>query len=107
MKRIARSLRQHRELILNYFRAQKLISSGSWRGLNNQSKVTMGRSYGFRTYRVLELPSITHLASCLSRNQPTISSRSQKEKAFTSGCRAIYTPVKDWYYHFDCGTSTV
>lgn len=28
MKKIARSLRQHRELILNYFRAQKLLSSG-------------------------------------------------------------------------------
>jgi transposase len=28
MKKIARSLRQHRELILNYLRAQKLISSG-------------------------------------------------------------------------------
>src|SRR5213080_1870360 len=28
MKNIARSLRQHRELILNYFRAQKLLSSG-------------------------------------------------------------------------------
>ena len=28
MKKIARSLRVHRELILNYFRAQKLLSSG-------------------------------------------------------------------------------
>jgi hypothetical protein len=28
MKRIARSLRWHRELILDYFRAQNLISSG-------------------------------------------------------------------------------
>ena len=28
MKKIARSLRAHRELILNYFRAQKLFSSG-------------------------------------------------------------------------------
>jgi hypothetical protein len=28
MKKIARSLRHHWELILNYFRAQKLISSG-------------------------------------------------------------------------------
>jgi hypothetical protein len=28
MKKIARSLRQHRELIFNCFRAQKLISSG-------------------------------------------------------------------------------
>lgn len=28
MKKIARSLRVHRELILNYFRARKLLSSG-------------------------------------------------------------------------------
>src|SRR5712664_2748461 len=55
MKKIARSLRQHRELILNYFRAQKLQSSGVVEGLNNKAKVTMRKSYGFRTYRVLEL----------------------------------------------------
>src|SRR5947208_9851530 len=41
MKKIARSLRQHRELILNYFRAQKLISSGVVEGLNNKAKITM------------------------------------------------------------------
>jgi transposase len=51
----ARSLRHHRELILNYFRAQKLISSGVVEGLNNKAEVTMIKSYGFRTYRVLEL----------------------------------------------------
>jgi transposase len=55
MKKIARSLRNHRELILNYFRAQKLLSSGVVEGLNNKAKVTMRRSYGFRTYRILEL----------------------------------------------------
>jgi transposase len=55
MKKIARSLRQHRGLILNYFRAGKLISSGAVEGLNNKAKVTMRKSYGFRTYRVLEL----------------------------------------------------
>ncbi len=55
MKKIARSMRQHRELILNYFRAQKLFSSGVVEGLNNKAKVTMRRSYGFRTFRVLEL----------------------------------------------------
>ena len=55
MKKIARSLRQHRELILNYFRAPKLLSSGVVEGLNNKAKVTMRKSYGFRTYRVLEL----------------------------------------------------
>jgi transposase len=55
MKKIARSLRQHRELILNYFRAQKMISSGVVEGLNNKAKVTLRKSYGFRTCRVLEL----------------------------------------------------
>ena len=55
MKKIARSLRRHRELILNYFRAGKLLSSGVVEGLNNKAKVTMRKSYGFRTYRVLEL----------------------------------------------------
>lgn len=55
MKKIASSLREHRELILNYFRAQKLISSGVVEGLNNKAKVTMRKPYGFRTYRVLEL----------------------------------------------------
>ena len=55
MSKIARSLRQHRELILNYFRAGKLISSGAVEGLNNKAKVSMRKSYGFRAYRVLEL----------------------------------------------------
>jgi len=55
MKKIARSLRQHRELIFNYFWAAKLISSGVVEGLNNKAKVTMRKSYGFRTFRVLEL----------------------------------------------------
>jgi hypothetical protein len=45
MKKIARSLRQHRELILNYLRAQKLISSGVVEGLNNKAKVILNR-YG-------------------------------------------------------------
>jgi transposase len=55
MKKIARSLRQHRELILNYFRAQKMLSSGVVEGLNNKAKVTMRKSYGFRTFPALEL----------------------------------------------------
>jgi transposase len=55
MKKIARSLRNHRELILNYFRAQKMLSNGVVEGLNNKAKVTMRKSYGFRAYRVLEL----------------------------------------------------
>jgi transposase len=55
MKKIARSLLEYRELILNYFRAQKMLSSGVVEGLNNTAKVTMRKSYGFRTFRPLEL----------------------------------------------------
>jgi transposase len=55
MKKIARMLRSHRGLILNYFKAQKLFSSGIIEGLNNKAKLTMRKSYGFRTFRVTEL----------------------------------------------------
>ncbi|MBM3793703.1 MAG: transposase, partial [Acidobacteria bacterium] len=40
---------------LNYFKAKKEFSSGVIEGLNNKAKVAMRRSYGFRTYRILEL----------------------------------------------------
>ena len=62
MKKIARTLRKHRDLILNYFRAQKEFSSGVIEGLNNKAKVTMRKSYGFRTFRVLELALYHSLA---------------------------------------------
>jgi transposase len=55
MKKVARTLRSHRELILNYFRAKKQFSSGVVEGLNNKVKVTMRKSYGFRTFRITEI----------------------------------------------------
>jgi transposase len=70
MKKIAGSLRNHRELILNYFRAQKMLSSGVVEGLNNKAKVTLIKSYGFRTYRVLEL-ALYHSPGKLPEPEPT------------------------------------
>ncbi len=55
MKKVARMLRTHRELILNYFRAKKQLSSGVVEGLNNKAKVTMRKSHGFRTFRITEI----------------------------------------------------
>jgi len=55
MKKIAKTLRAHRELILNYFKAKKQFSSGVVEGLNNKVKVTMRKSYGFRTFHITEL----------------------------------------------------
>lgn len=55
IKKFARMLRRHRELLLNYFRARKQFSSGVIEGLNNKAKVTMRRAYGFRTFRASEI----------------------------------------------------
>jgi len=55
MKKVARTLRAHRELILNYFKAKKEFSSGVIEGLNNKAKVTSRKSYGFRTFRIQEI----------------------------------------------------
>src|ERR1044071_8383331 len=70
MKKIARSLREHRELILNYFRAQRLLSSAGVEGLNNKAKVTIRRAYGFRTFRTLEL-NLYHSLGKLREPEPT------------------------------------
>ena len=55
MKKVAKTLLGHRELILNYFRAKKQFSSGVIEGLNNKAKLTMRKAYGFRTFPVIEL----------------------------------------------------
>jgi transposase len=55
MKKVARTLRAHEALILNWFRAQGTLSSGVVEGLNGKVKLTMRKSYGFRTSEAIEL----------------------------------------------------
>jgi hypothetical protein len=56
MKKIARSLRQHRELILNYFRAKKTISRDCGRPEQQvQRRSHHEKIVRLRTFRVLEL----------------------------------------------------
>ena len=81
MKKIARSLREHRELILNYFRAQKLLSSGVVEGLNNKAKVTMRKSSGSEPSEPSNSLSITHWESSPNLSQPTIFSDEPKKEA--------------------------
>ena len=54
MKKVARTLRRHRPLILNWFRAKGAISAGTVEGLNNKVKLTTRKSYGYRTYEAIE-----------------------------------------------------
>jgi transposase len=55
MKKVAKMLRRHRELILNWFRAEGVISAGIVEGLNNKAKLTMRKAYGFRTEKAITI----------------------------------------------------
>jgi transposase len=55
MKKTARMLRQHRQLLLNWFRAKGQLSSGVVEGFNNKAKLTTRKAYGFRTYHAAEI----------------------------------------------------
>jgi transposase len=55
MQKVARMLRSHQPLLMNWFRAKGELSSGPVEGLNNKIRVVTRRSYGIRTYPVMEL----------------------------------------------------
>ena len=55
MKKIARMLRDHKPLILNWFEAREQVSLGAVEGLNNRLKANLGNSCCFRTYRAIKL----------------------------------------------------
>jgi len=55
IKKVARMLRKHRALLLNWFRAKGQISAGAVEGLNLKVKLTTRKAFGFRTYRAIEI----------------------------------------------------
>jgi transposase len=55
MQKVARMLRAHRPLLLNWFRAKGTLSAAVVEGFNNKARVTTRTAYGFRTYRALEI----------------------------------------------------
>lgn len=71
MKKVARMLRNHEELLLNWFRAKGEISSGAVEGLNNKIRVVTRRSYGFRTYAAMEVALYHTLGRLPEPSQPT------------------------------------
>jgi transposase len=50
MKKVATTLRNHRDLILNWFEADGKLSSGIVEGFNTKTKLTIRKAYGFRSY---------------------------------------------------------
>jgi transposase len=55
LKKVARSFREHRQLILNWFKAKKQFSCGIVEGLNYKIKLRLKKAYGFRAYKVAEI----------------------------------------------------
>jgi transposase len=55
MKKIARMIRGHKPLILNWFEARGQVSLGAVEGLNNKLKASIRSSYGFRTAKAIKI----------------------------------------------------
>jgi transposase len=55
LKSFAKTLRTHRSLLLNWFRARGVFSQGAVEGFNNKARVTTRKAYGFRSYRHAEI----------------------------------------------------
>jgi transposase len=64
MKKVAKMLRRHKPLLMNWFKAKGQFSSGIVEGLNTKAKLTTRKAYGFRTYRAAEL-SLYHTLGAL------------------------------------------
>lgn len=54
IKTFTKTLRRHRELMLNWFKAKKEISSGCVEGLNTNVKLALRKARGFKSYKVAE-----------------------------------------------------
>ena len=70
LKKVARSMRNHLGLILNWFRARGTVSSGSVEGMNYNAKLAMKNAYGFRTYRAIEV-ALLHKLGALPESELT------------------------------------
>jgi transposase len=54
-KVFARTLRSHRVLLLNWFRARHAFAAGATEGFNNKARITTRKANGFRTYEHAEV----------------------------------------------------
>jgi len=55
MKKLAKTLRSHRQLLLNWIAAKNLFAMGATEGFNNKARTVLKRAYGFRTYKHAEI----------------------------------------------------
>jgi transposase len=61
MQKVSEMLQRHRAQLLNWFRANGKISSGSVEGMNTRLKLVTRKSYGFRTFEVAKTALLHNL----------------------------------------------
>ena len=54
-KKVVKILRKHKELLFNYFDVKDRFSNSIVEGFNLKAKLTLRKSYGFRTFNVIEV----------------------------------------------------
>lgn len=69
MKEMAGTLRRHRRLLLNWFRARGEVSNGSVEGMNNKAKLALKKAYGFKSYKAIEIALYHQLGRLPEPNQ--------------------------------------
>lgn len=55
IKKVAKRLRKYQHLLLNYFSLKERLSNGIVEGFNLKAKLTMRKSFGFRSFKTLEI----------------------------------------------------
>lgn len=55
IKKVAKRLRKHQDLLLNYFSFKERLSNGIVEGLNLKAKLTMRISFGFKRFETIEI----------------------------------------------------
>lgn len=54
MKKFVKTVRNHQDLMMNWFRAKKAYSSGAVEGLNRKINLVTRKAYGYKNYDVLK-----------------------------------------------------
>lgn len=55
MKKVAKQVCKHKDLMLNWFEANGELSSGIVEGFNNKAKLTMRKAYGYKSPKLLKI----------------------------------------------------
>jgi transposase len=55
IKKFVKTIRRHEALMMNWFKAKKMYSSGAVEGLNRKVNLVTRKAYGYKSYDVLKI----------------------------------------------------